>query len=352
MKFKNLKRAIRTSPLRNSKLYHTFRYCLRKQTAITIAKQYTGSDNIDKKTLMAMKYAMVNYHWDFSEFFMYNFANLSPSERKSFIPEYEKNIFCDRVNDYNKAKIFDSKWLTYTHFKKYYGRDVILLSDSFDLYKDSFKSFIDKHRSFIVKPDSDASGRGIKILHVTDCEDAVKKILDNYSHQFDNLVIEELIIQADEMARFHPDSVNTIRMRSFRFDDRVEILPCNMRIGQGGAVVDNTGQGGISAALDDNGQVTVACDEAGKLYYTHPNTDIPIVGYCVHKWDEAVKMIKELALIVPEVRYVGWDIALTDNGWVLIEGNDKGMFVGIQKTTQKGFRPVINRILNELDLSL
>jgi len=68
--------------------------------------------------------------------------------------------------------------------------------------------------------------------------------------------------------------------------------------------------------------------------------------------DEAVKMIKELALIVPEVRYVGWDIALTDKGWVLIEGNDKGMFVGIQKTTQKGFRPVINRILNELDLSL
>ena len=33
-------------------------------------------------------------------------------------------------------------------------------------------------------------------------------------------------------------------------------------------------------------------------------------------------MALEAALIVPEVRYVGWDIAITENGPVIMEGNE------------------------------
>ena len=28
----------------------------------------------------------------------------------------------------------------------------------------------------------------------------------------------------------------------------------------------------------------------------------------------------------PDVHYVGWDLALTDDGWVMIEGNEDGQF--------------------------
>ena len=46
------------------------------------------------------------------------------------------------------------------------------------------------------------------------------------------------------------------------------------------------------------------------------------------------------------------DLALTDGGWIMIEGNDKGMFVGIQKTTQKGFRPYLDMILSEMNIKM
>ena len=33
-----------------------------------------------------------------------------------------------------------------------------------------------------------------------------------------------------------------------------------------------------------------------------------------------------MASEVPDVHYVGWDIALTNEGWVMIEGNEDGQF--------------------------
>ncbi len=351
MKLKTLKRLVRTSPLGGSSLYHGFRYNLRKGQCDRFIERYVGKgiDSARKQVIAEeMKSAMIDYHWDFSEYFMYNFSSLSHEERLSFVPEYEKNIFCARVNDPVKSLIFDSKWNTYLLFKDFFGRDVILCKSIKDLISRPFIEFVSAHRKFIVKPDAEASGRGIRILEVSDHDDARKKIVGIYGVDFRSLIMEELVIQDDRMGMFHPQSVNTLRVRTFRFDDRVEMLPCNMRIGQGNAVVDNTGKGGISVALDSSGCAIAACDEYGTRYINHPDTGVPIIGFQIPLWDEVVSLAHALAMTVPEVRYVGWDIALSNNGWVLIEGNDKSMFVGIQKPTQKGFRPEVNRILGEL----
>lgn len=355
MRFKELKRLIRTSPLRNSSLYHAFRFEMKKKECNKVIDRFVEgeiSSERRRQIVKNMRHAMVKYHWAFDEYFMYNFESLSHKERMEFIPEYEKNIFCARVNDPQKSAIFDSKWNTSKVFHKYYGREVIFLTNNASLGSEDFTKFVNRHKSFIVKPDSEASGRGINILKVCDINDAIAQIKNNYGETFKNLVFEELVDQDDRMGRFHENSVNTVRVRSFRFDDRVEILPCNMRIGQGGAIVDNTGKGGISIALDSSGVAIAACDESGKHYEVHPDSNLPIVGFKVPDWDLLINLVKELAHVVPEVRYVGWDLALSKTGWVLIEGNDKSMFVGIQKTTQKGYRPEVLRILSEMNLHL
>lgn len=299
-----------------------------------------------------MKKAMVNYHWDFDEFFMYHFEDISDEKRKSFVPEYEKNIFCSRVNDPRKSMIFDNKWETYKCFSKYFRRDVCYLENIEAASAPEFKSFIEKHQSFILKPVFSASGNGIRFMEVSGVGDARSKIAKVFARRREPILIEELIVQSDKMGKFHKDSVNTLRMRTFRFDDRVELLPSNLRLGRGGAKIDNTSQGGISVALDNCGKAIAASDEQGNVYDVHPDTGVKIVGEVVPLWDEAVALINELVQVVPEVRYVGWDIALTDQGWVLIEGNDKGMFVGLQKPTQTGFRNRMNLILEELHTHL
>jgi transcriptional regulator with XRE-family HTH domain len=59
----------------------------------------------------------------------------------------------------------------------------------------------------------------------------------------------------------------------------------------------------------------------GILYDKHPNTNEKIVGYQLPFVKEAVDMCLKAALVVPQIRYIGWDVAITENGPAIIEGN-------------------------------
>ena len=43
-------------------------------------------------------------------------------------------------------------------------------------------------------------------------------------------------------------------------------------------------------------------------------------------------------MIVPSTKYVGWDMAFTDKGWVVVEGNNYGQFFLLQMPAEQGFR--------------
>ena len=158
-------------------------------------------------------------------------------------------------------------------------------------------------------------------------------------------IMEEVIKQNPEMARFHPESVNTVRIPTIRTGDRVRVVIPFMRTGRGSSIVDNAGAGGIICALDvEEGSIIAAADEHGNRYDKHPDTGEMLIGFKVPRWDEAKQMAVELAAVVPDNRYAGWDLALTENGWVLVEANARGQFV-TQIATKKGFRKELESIL-------
>ena len=350
MKDNSLFHFLRNSPLRKMPLYHRVRFAM-KEKRMRASVTRRGED-FDKLRPLLLE-SMVKYHWDTSEFFIYHYPDLTPEERHSFVPEYEKNIFCDKVNDWKSSKVFERKWRTYQTFKEFFGRECCLLSESLLEMKDeTLFSFLSRHTSFIIKPDSDSQGRGVSIIHSENVDDAVDRIKSKIQNKKGLFVLEELIEQSPELGVFHPSSVNSIRLRVFRFDDRMEVLPSNLRLGRGDSVVDNTGRGGISASLNEDGIVVTACDEKGNRYEVHPDSGEKIIGFQVPRWGEAVALANKLCQIVPKVRYVGWDLALTKDGWVVIEGNDKGMFEGIQMPLQKGFRPRLDKILAEMNIKL
>ena len=114
-------------------------------------------------------------------------------------------------------------------------------------------------------------------------------------------------------------------------------------------MVDNGGSGGLINSIDPiTGIITCSADEMGIHYTEHPDTHYQIVGFKMPRWEEAKELARELAQVMPDNHYCGWDLALTDNGWVLQEANDRGEFVGFQLPTKKGFRNELMTILNEL----
>ena len=53
----------------------------------------------------------------------------------------------------------------------------------------------------------------------------------------------------------------------------------------------------------------------------HPGTNKIVYGYQIPNWDKVIVDITNAAKMLPQCRFIGWDIAITDNGIELIEGN-------------------------------
>lgn len=289
------------------------------------------------------------YRFTAEEYFCYHFKDKSEEERKSFISDLNRIDFCEKLNKAKNLAIFDDKFKSAEVFEKYYGRDLCGVKSMKDF--DALKAFTEKHKKFMFKPLTGTCGRGIQILEDGWTKEKLKNMIsENCSGLNDGFIVEELIEQVAEMAQFHPSSLNTIRVATVKFDEGVEVIAAFFRTGRGGNIVDNAGAGGVFGTIDvKTGVVDAVGDEYGNSYDVHPDTKIKMVGFEIPRWQEAVEIAKELALIVEGNRYSGWDLALTEKGWVMIEGNARGQFLW-QMPRQKGFLKDANVILRRLGL--
>lgn len=294
-----------------------------------------------------MRYAYIRYGWSFGEFFMMNFETCTPELRKEFIPDVQRSYFCKMVNPERFHKIFTDKYSTYTYYKKYFKREVCKVV-SWEQDGAMFLEFAEKYNRFIIKPIDASLGSGVQIIEHLD-ESKAKTLMADYPN---GLIAEELIVQCEALSALYPLSVNTIRLTTFLQEDGVRIVRPFMRIGRGGKVVDNGGQGGLICALDlATGKIIAVRDEMGISYQKHPDTGHELIGFQIPRWDEALELAKELSQVLPECPFVGWDLALTNDGWVVVEGNSRGMFIGFQLPTQQGFRTEFKKLCKNLPKS-
>lgn len=322
----------------------------KKENAVRVVEQNFGHLSPQEKDALVtdMMHEAKTYNVAFDEFVMYHFENRDFGDRREFVPTRERALYCERLNNPKNQMIFDDKGETYKVFRKYFQRDLTEVVGWSAKSTEDFKSFTEKHPRFIIKPFNGGNGVGIKIVDTTDMgtfEEMCARLKTDYPSGF---VAEELIKQVAALSAVHAASVNTLRVFTVRFDDRVEFLPFAWRVGRGNACVDNGGSGGIFCALDDNGVVVSTADEKGRFYDVHPDTQHPLIGFQVPKFEEAKEFAAELAQVVPDNRYCGWDLALTDNGWVMQEGNWQGGVVAFQCPMQKGCRKLLDNIVKEL----
>ena len=103
------------------------------------------------------------------------------------------------------------------------------------------------------------------------------------------------------------------------------ILTAALRCGVGDSVVDNFSAGGVGYPVNiEHGLIEtfgIQVDNMLDPIYIHPGTDVVMVGQRIPYWKEIRDMVCEAAQVLPQLRYVGWDVAVTLQGPLLIEGN-------------------------------
>lgn len=308
-------------------------YARRKASILNIIYEYQcdclNNRKKTKKLYREILYCGFLYGISAKEYFVYSFKLLSHEGRKTFVTRSNKYKYYKKFNSPNYVDFLNKKTETYRLFKKFYGRDVICLYDEEDF--DSFVGFVNKHRQFIYKPAEEYGGHGVEIFNADDYEsfrDLFEVIIIN-----GGCVLEELIIQGQTIAQFHPQSVNTVRIVTYLPDDGNPIIQwCFLRIGEGDSHTDNMSSGGIAAMIDPETGVIYSSGRGwdGSLHIYHPDTMVKLAGFEMPEWDSVKAIIKELANTLPEVRFVGWDLAYTEKGWVFVEGNARPQCVAPQ----------------------
>ena len=282
-----------------------------------------------------------------SEYYLFSFDKMNKrrSQKRQFVSRVEKDrAMTKALGKGEKYKLLHDKYECYKRLKEFYKRDACkLTADS----TEEFLRFCKMHSSFMAKPLSGGGGGTTFVMHTEGLrEDQIKERIESLLSKSSEWMIEELIEQDKQMAQWNSSSVNTVRVCSRINSSGFGVFDAVFRMGRKGSDVDNASSGGVAALVDvKTGKVTSdAIDKKNNVYTEHPDSHLPIKGFDVPKWDELLETVKKVHTQIAPYPYVGWDFALSDKGWVIVEGNWGHLISqeirkkGIRKEFYKSFR--------------
>ena len=193
-----------------------------------------------------------------------------------------------------------------------------------------------RHGKVVIKPGTGGGGRGVMVLAAVgpalylNGNPLPPGGLADVLEAAPGSMVCEHIAQHPALARLNPDTTNTLRVLAMQDDLQPPFVAAAvLRIGsRASAPTDNWTRGGLSAA------VNLATGRAGRAAAypadrdaldwreRHPETGVAIAGMQIPNWPAIVEGLEELMRELPMLRYVGWDVVVTRDGFRLLEGNN------------------------------
>lgn len=237
-----------------------------------------------------------------------------------------------KINNKENRKIFKDKPRFNELFKSFINRDFLDLRVS---SLNDFKNFTNMHPKFIAKPAGGSSGykvEKINIINYNSIENLFNELKQNHC-----FTVEEIIIQHSKMASLHPESVNTIRIITTKKDGVISFFKAALRIGTKDNIADNFNRNGIGCALSNDGKIISdgVTKDLDINYTHHPDTKIKLKGFQVPHFEIAKKLCIQAAALL-DMDLIGFDIAITNLGCVIVEANSTPLYDLTQMTTQTG----------------
>lgn len=285
-------------------------------------------------------WCFIRYGSTIRQYSVGKFYKYSGCQRRKMMTTRRFFHIVDNASDKDYVKYLENKMLFNEKFKKFVKRRWF---DSKKITIGQFKSMLENPSGIIVKPLDGMEGQGVYKLtweNNNSIEESYKKIQSSRS------IVEECLVQHPLM-NFGNKSVNTIRVITVWDNDNKEprIIKTILRAGVGTAVVDNFHQGGCAYEVDiPTGYICskgISVNNDGII--VHPGTDICMLGYKVPNWEYVVAGCLEAQSMLPQCRYISWDVAITNDGIELIEGNHNGDYDMLEFVGSTGYFAVLKK---------
>lgn len=208
------------------------------------------------------------------------------------------------------------------------------LEDGFD----SFICLLNREKTLALKQCYSSFGKGFYVIEKSEkgrvrinkkdsCFDDLKMLFS----EMKDYVCTEYVRQHEYSMKICSTSLNTIRFLCVRDEEEgvFFVARCFHRFGIEGSVVDNLGGGNgylflvdkDTGILKSNGAKNV--ENKGEVYLDKLDYPKGLVhgGMLIPNYHEVKQKIIQISNSIPFLRYIGWDVAITNDGFKIIEAN-------------------------------
>lgn len=218
-------------------------------------------------------------------------------------------------------------------------------------------------KPIVVKPLAGDRGEGVRVFEEIDTvrqilvganrtKTTFRQLHDALTGKGSAWLIQEKVEQHPILKRLHASSVNTARIITLRGNSGdIVILTAALRIGVGGAEVDNTTGGGIAAEIDLPSGVCRAAMSRSSIrpIARHPDSGHRIDGLALPCWESVKETTVRAHQLLPFARSLGWDVAFGPDGPVVLEVNGSWYYNRVQMTGQSLWETEFGRVLGLSD---
>lgn len=287
----------------------------------------------------------------YTEYEALGFWKRTPINRMTYVTVgwLLRNVI-NKYNNFEYRDFFRNKRKFNQVFGEFTQREMLDLEVVSDKEIDNF---INKNNKIVLKKSDSYSGKMVKVLDLS--IQLFDEIMDEIkSGKYD--MIETYIENCKEMKELNSTSLNTIRIVTIHSENVFDVVSASLRIGAIGTKVDNVSQGGCCAMIDiSTGKLVTKfiANAYRKVEGSQEGRDE--IGFKIPYWEETINMVKSASKIIPEIHSVGWDVAITEKGPILIEGNESyhtDIMEMYFSNTEPGLKRVYKRSLKKVEQDL
>ena len=285
-----------------------------------------------------------------NEYRDFEFEKQPEEFRQTFLGLNEQRYYLDYLNPIKYYSLARNKYLTHKILKNtgvrkaelycyYQPEGKVIASDEIannanDVYR------ILKEKQVVqcaIKTTESSHGDNVYVVNHIDYgnNDCIMTLFNNEIVKLSDLVgnspliFESVIKQTAQISAFNPSSVNTVRFMTALYpDNKARLIATFIKIGRDGKCVDNAGGGGnVDACIKmETGKLKFVIQYDGwekvKDITHHPDSGALLEGVKIDDWNNIVAQVLHFQECFPYIKVGGWDIAITDEGPVVIEVND------------------------------
>ena len=314
------------------------------------ASTMDNSSAVQRKIVRDYKQLYKSKGLNTDEYYQFEFEKRDEEFRKSFLGLNEQRFYLDYLNPVKYYSLARNKYLAHkmledTGVRKselycYYQPEARFISSNEKASDREGVLRILKNKqvqSCVIKTTESSHGDNVWVINAIEYRDgdAVMTRFDGQTLLLSSilgkeaLIFESVVKQTKQFAAFNESSVNTVRFMTTLYPDgSAKVIATFIKIGRAGKCVDNAGGGGnVDVCVDtEAGEIKYAIQYDGwrniKEIEKHPDSGSQLNGVMIENWQAIKEEVKKFQQAFPYCKAAGWDIAITDDGPVVIEVND------------------------------